>query len=353
MSTENSGGIARLKLPSVKLPKAVQMQVKRADDLEALQKTNLEKSKELKDAVTESFNQSSPSGAQIAPVQAEQTPSQEPAPQAQPVVAAPAAPEVKPTKDASYWEHRFKTAQGMYDAEKTRQKTIITSLESRLSELETKLRDTEKQVPITIDLKKYLTEEQIEHYGKESLEAVVKTAKQAAEEVSDRRVSEELNRQVAPLKSKLEETEQELKRNLENKFWENLNERVPNWVEVNASPEWRQWLGQRDPFSGLARQVLLESAQTSFDSERVVAMFSAFLQSAPAPQPSQQSRVVPDPISQTSIVAGAMPDVVRVSRQEIKKFYSDCAIGKYRTRPQEREAFEKRIRAAQASGNVY
>lgn len=320
---------------TVRLPKAVQNQVDNLNRIEA----------ELK----EKFAEKTPSGNQV--VQPQVT-SPEPVKAAEAPVQPQTETKTEEHKDARYWEHRFKTLQGMSEAEKTRLKNHISGLESRLVELEDTVKRVKSQPSNSpVDLTKYLSQEEIDTYGADVIKAVVKAAKAAADEESGQKMKDELNRQLNPIKEKLNATEVELQTRLEDQFWDELNKKFPKWIEVNENPKWLEWLAQRDPLSGVHRQDLLNSAQKNKDSDRVVAMFTAFTQSSPAPQPvtNKQQQVVPDPVAAPSTLAPSV-DARPMTGAEIKKFYSDVAMGKYRFRPQEKEAIEKRINAMMRKG---
>ena len=349
MSADNTAAV-----PSVKLPKAVQMQVEQANI------RMKEQSDRLKEEVEARFKEETPTGTQTLS-QPQTEPETTPEPVVAPVVTTP---EVKSKEeDPKYWEHRFKTSQGMFEAEKTRLKSEIDNLrtkqggfETRFRELEDKLRAAERQAPKEIDLKKYLTEEQIDTYGPEVLKSVAKIASNAAEETLERRLKEEIDRHVRPVQEELNTVKSGRDEERESRFWDNIDAKIPDWVIINDKPEFRQWLDQRDPFSGFRRQDLLTQAQKVFDSERIVAMFEAFKQSSPAPKTpdvvSTQHRVVPDPVGQTVVVTANIPEDAFVTRAQISRFYDDCKLGRYRNRPQEKDAMEKKIREAVTLGRV-
>lgn len=325
--------------PAVKLPKAVQNQMEKVRQMEA--------------SLKEEFNKKTPTGAQVV----EPNPVVENPKAVVQAVQPTVTPEVKveDAKDSKYWEHRFKTLQGMAEAEKMKLKNHISGLESRLADMEETLKSLKAKPSDSapVDLTKYLSQEEIDSYGADVIKAVVKTAKTAANEETTNRYREELKREVEPLKQKLNLAEEDIRRRTENQFWTDLDKNYPNWLAVNEDPKWREWLSHRDPITGHGRQELLDAAQNALDVNRVVAMFTAFTQSSPAPQlvASKESQVVPEPIA-TPINMNAQDNAPFVTRADIKKFYNEKAIGKYRFRPQEAEAMEKRINAAIKAGNV-
>lgn len=352
MNAESKGGIPlRLKEPVVKLPKAVQLQMENVRRLESA------KAEEVKAAVKERFETDTPSGSHLTETPEVETQNLEPVKtevklevKPEPIVNS------EPSRDAQYWEHRFKTNQGIHEAEKTRFKSTITTLENKLNDLEKRFSELGK-VSREVDVTKYVNADELETYGKDMLTTVARTAHKIAGDETDHRIQEAVSREITPLRNKLEDTEARLAQTQQDKFWDHLNTAVNSWPSINNNPKFHEWLGGADPFTGYSRQQLLTSAEQALDSNRVVAIFNAFLQTIPASnKPTTQEiekRVVPDPIGQTAQATNTQPEIASITRPEISKFYKEKAIGRWKNRPQEAEQMEKRIKAAIASGNVF
>lgn len=344
MSAENTAAV-----PTVKLPQAVLRQKDRVNEI-------------IKERMQENLKTDTPSGTQTvtdpnSPTELKDTPAKKEEPSQ---VTSSEIVEDK-TKTVEYWEHRFKTSQGMFEAEKTRLRSDNENLRAEQSELKKKFRElesrvktAERSVPKEIDLKRHLTDEQIDAYGPDVLKAVVKVASNTADEAVDRKLEEEIDSRVRPVKEELDAMRAANTAQKEGVFWDTVEDKVPDWVTINGDQRFLEWLNQKDPISGFVRQSLLTQAQMAFDSERVVALFQAFKQSSPASkvQPSVQHRVVPDPVGQTGAVTQQIPEAPSITRAEIKRFFDDCKLGRYRSRPQEKADFEKRLRAAQLAGNI-
>lgn len=347
METLMSNQTAQAK-PEVKLPKAVMVQLDKANEL-----IKAEMDKKLKE--TPQSNVTEP----VVQPEQEATPIE-----TEPV--APVAPTVDKENTVDYWKHRFLTSQGMFDAEKTRLRTEnsvlkerLTGLEAKLSEFEDKLRAAERQTPKTVDLKKYLpdlTDEQVDTYGPEVLQSIVRAATLAAEEASERRLKEELDRRITPVKKELEENRQSVQSAKEDLFWDALEKRLPNWAVINDNPAFRNWLAEVDTFSGVPRQALLTQAQKALDSERVIAMFETFIKSSSAPNTTTvaeiQRRVVPDPVGQTATLPVVTDTGDFITKKQIQEHYKKAALGGYKYRPQDYQAMEKKIQAARLANRV-
>jgi hypothetical protein len=63
---------------------------------------------------------------------------------------------------------------------------------------------------------------------------------------------------------------------------------VPNWREIDNSPQWRQWLTDPHELSGHTRQQWLNDAMARGDAARVASFFRGYL--AEMGQPPRQSQ---------------------------------------------------------------
>lgn len=345
MSTETQS--AALKMPSVKLPRSVQEKIQKGKDMEK--------------ALIAEWNKSTPDGNHSNPPSVinpapTSTQTQEPVTPVVPVIENQPVVEQRPEDTAKYWEHRFKTSAGIFNAEKAKQNTLIGELKDQVEELRSQMKNSQRQSPSTVDLKQHFSETEIETYGPDVLQAVHKTASIAADQSADRRVKEELDKRLTPIRQELDTAKSDLRAKSENLFWDSVNRSVPNWMTVNADSKFLDWLGHKDPVSGFVRQDILTNAQNGLDSERVTALFTAFMKDSPASQPAPVNvnrEVVPEPNGQTNVVTNtANSEAPIVFRAEIKKYYSDKAMGMYRNRPQAAEAMEKKILAAQKAGTI-
>lgn len=267
------------------------------------------------------------------------------------VEVAPAAP-VAPPKESTpeYWEHRFKTLQGISNAEKSRYTETISNLTERLGALETQLVKTEKQIPRKFDLRKYFSEEEIENLDERQLEAAVRGAVSEMEEGIDAKIKAH----VAPLDARLKQADQKLADERIELFWTRLEASVPNWKDINNDKGFHEWLSQEDYLTGRERQAALTEAESNYDAKRVVNIFKAFQSEKAAlkpPAPDLSRKVVPTSEGQPPINVDGREAVV-IRRSEIRKFYNDQRAGKYRGRMDEVQKMERKISLALSSGKV-
>jgi hypothetical protein len=133
---------------------------------------------------------------------------------------------------------------------------------------------------------------------------------------------------------------QELQQVKSNDIWSMLDQRLPNWREINQDPGWKDWLTLTDPLSGLPRQQLLNQAFAAGDAERVLVFFNGFL-SANTQQPAARAQRTAADNSQTII-----------STKDIDRFYENVRRGFYANREKEKMAEEAKIHKAVREGRV-
>lgn len=274
-----------------------------------------------------------PPVAPVEPVVEIQQPLQEPA----------KVPEVKPEKSTDYWEHRIKTLQGIFDAEKRKAADKVSNLESEIIALKQQLKETERKIPREYDLRKYLSEQEIELHGEDHLKTVFKMARSLIDEEVDT-VQQNSKKQ---LEEETKKIQQEAARVKEEAFWSTLNTNVPDWQEINGDTNFHMWLSEIDPLYGITRQELLTNAESARDANRVSAFFKTFKnQTKPQviPVRTVEQKIIPESVPSAQVTTIPDADQVRVS--EIEKFTRDKIRGVYKNRQAEMERMENRINKA-------
>ena len=148
-------------------------------------------------------------------------------------------------------------------------------------------------------------------------------------------------------------------------FYQKLKQVVPNWEQINASPDFQAWLGEVDPQTGIQRQIYLNDAHSRLDVDRVAYFFRAGAaqhQAAPAqisPQtvthsaPSQlELQVSPGRTRTTAPTHTGNTQEKQWARSAISKFYDEVRRGLYRGKDAERAQIENDIIAASSQGRI-
>jgi hypothetical protein len=295
-------------------------------------------------------------------------------------VSAPGAPapsQPSPSDPPVDWERQFKSLQGRFD----QQRDAITQLSNRTQQLETEnqtLRVTSRQ-PVdpsspTVPL---ITEQEIADYGPDFIDIVRRAVKEA---------TDPLNNEISSLRGQVGTMQTETTNAFMSRMNSALSAAVPNWEGLNKDQKFIQWSQLPDVFSGAIRRQLMQDAWNSGDPNRLVAFFRAYLAeeaatdplAAGAPrQPEMRTVVTPTPASFAQVSASplhpgspqlALADLAAPGRahsaagqpaekpvyspQDITRFYTDIAAGRWRGRETQAQAIEADIMVAQREGRI-
>lgn len=176
--------------------------------------------------------------------------------------------------DPGYWKQRFKVTEGVLRAERDRHSTAIGALRQQISELQEQARSLQasKTQPDAVEVSAYFSPDQIEQFGEEQCQAMADAAHKAAQ----KHVQAAVEAEIKPLRDrrKAEEADETTRR--EQQFSDALTALVPNYLEVDVSPGWLEWLAQDDPSTGIVRQTILDSHVAKRDATKVAGMFKKF-----------------------------------------------------------------------------
>jgi len=263
------------------------------------------------------------------------------------------------------FEQKYRTLQGMYNAEVPRMHAQNRELLSRVQELEKLLSTFSTQQPQQSQqpsVGKLITDKDIEEYG-DSIEVMRKVSREEAASAQTRvaeleTVIRQLQTSMVP---RVEQIAANHAKSRDQQFWTELGSYVPQWANINEDPDFRSWLLEVDPLTGLTRQVYLEDAQRNLDARRVANFFNSWSGSSGAvsAQVAQPSRKVQASELDMQIAPGrgrsaapAVSNTVTYSPLDIRKFFDDVRSGKYKGKEAERDRLERDIFAAQREGRI-
>jgi len=265
------------------------------------------------------------------------------------------------SSDNSTAEQRYRTLQGMYNADTARFRTENQQLSNRVAQLEQLLSTLSAPAPTTYaQAERLVTDKDVEDYG-DSIEVMRRVTR---EEVSaaNRRVAEleqvvrQLHTNVVP---RVEQVAQRQAVTAEQAFWSELATVVPEWRDINASQDFHSWLLEVDPLTGLTRQTYLDDAQRNLDVRRVAAFFAAWGGSngRSVAQPNRgvvdsqlDKQVAPGRSRGGSVPSTQAPKTY--SHKDIAKFFDDVRKGVYRGKESERDRIERDIFSAQRENRI-
>ena len=270
-----------------------------------------------------------------------------------------AATEQRPagTKALDTAEQRYRTLQGMYNADTAKLRGELQLANNRLTQLEQLLATLSSQSPQPADepVAPLITAKDIEEYG-DSIDVMRRVSKEEAAK-AERRLAEMEHRINSLQTTVLPRVEQVVHRqamSAEQAFWAELSAAVPDFRQINDNREFQSWLLEVDPLTGLTRQTYLEDAQRNNDSRRVASIFATWRnltghtvahpnRAAPV---SELDKLVSPGRGRSSGSAPTGNSPKAYSPQEIAKFFDDVRKGVYRGREAERDQIERDIFAA-------
>ena len=265
------------------------------------------------------------------------------------------------TKSKDTWEQKYKTLQGMYNAEVPRMKAENRELQSRVSNMEQLLStmSAPQEMP-AVDSEPLITDKDVEEYG-DSIGVMRRAAKEEVAAANARVASlEQTVRQLqASVVPQVNQISQRQAQNSEQSFWAELSSKVPQWNDINGNEDFQSWLLEIDPLTGISRQVYLEDAQNNLDANRVAQFFNSWpgANSVPVAQTNRKAsseelekQVAP---GRGRSASNAVPSEGQTySPADIEQFFANVRKGKYRGREEERGRIERDIFAAQREGRI-
>jgi len=279
---------------------------------------------------------------------------------------------VDPAVQAAEFEHKYKTLQGMYNSEKRANAELtgrVEALEGMLANLQGMKGSQTGEVEspsgdMDAAVENLLTSEEIADYGPDMIDVI----KRAATEAVAGQLAE-LRRENETLKEVVGSVGQQQEADVRGKLYTALAGAVPNWKQVNTSPDFLNWLGEEDVYAGVPRKLLLTRAFEQNDTERVILFFKGFLKENAALQPAANTEEteVAEPARQPAVTletlaspglgaSGGADNIQETGRQwkesEIGKFYEDARKGMYKGRQDEYKATEAEIQAALTQGRI-
>jgi hypothetical protein len=247
---------------------------------------------------------------------AEPQPEQQPQPEPQPQPEATLQPEQQPQpepepqprqdppdadENSQTWKHKFLSMQGRWQGSQ-KQLGEMTEINSQLAN---ELRATQQLLEQNSSQartdssrqhqqtghphEKLITPQDVDTYGQEMIDVVQRAAREAVGPEIDA-----LRGENAELKKRVLTTGQRDVQAL-------LARDIPNWVAINRSPEFAQWLSLRNIYTGQVRREMLNAAYQAANAPTVVQLFKDFLTEVRATggTPPASQRQQQPPSSQT------------------------------------------------------
>lgn len=260
---------------------------------------------------------------------------------------------------------KYKTLQGMYNAEVPRLHAHNREMQGRVQQLEQLLSTLSQQQQAAPQQQAkhdpLVTDQDVQEYG-ESIDMMRKVSREELMPVAQKIAQlEGMIRQMhSSVVPQVQAVAQRQAVSAEQQFWADLTGAVPNWQEINNSADFQSWLLEVDPLTGISRQTYLEDAQRTLDTRRITSFFRTWLEMNGQPtgaQPNRNSqgseleRQVAPGRSRSAPASGNQA-AKTYSADDIKTFFNDVRSQKYKGREAERDRIERDIFAAQREGRI-
>lgn len=274
----------------------------------------------------------------------------------------------KKAKPEGTLTQKYRTLQGMYNAEVPRLHQQNRELNSRVQQLEQLLSTLTTQAAASPALpqttERLVSDDDIKEYG-ESLDVMRKVSREEYIPMIQKiaQLEQTIERLQGNVVPQVQNLVQRQAASTEQQFWGQLSQAVPNWKQINDDPDFQTWLLQSDPLTGISRQTILEDAQRNFDVYRIASFFKLWQDisgTATVAQNSQRSATASELQKQvapgrgrsgnSAAAAGAAGKTYTPS--DIRVFFDAVRSGKYKGREQERDRIERDIFAAQREGRI-
>jgi len=260
---------------------------------------------------------------------------------------------------------KYKTLQGMYNAEVPRLHQQNREMSNRVQQMEQLLASLSAQQTSAQSqqiVEKIVTDKDVEEYG-ESLDVMRKVSREELIPMEQRFAQmEQMFRQMQTnVVPQVQAVAQRQQVSAEQGFWAELTSVVPNFRQINDNDAFQSWLLSADPLTGITRQTYLDDAQRSLDAKRVANFFRAWLestgqaavaQSTGRTQNSELEKQVTPGRSRNTGTPATTNQGKMYSPQDIQKFFNDVRTGKYKGREPERDRIERDIFAAQRENRI-
>jgi hypothetical protein len=263
------------------------------------------------------------------------------------------------------YAQKWRTLQGMYNAEVPRLHSQNRELNGRVQQMEqllASLSQQSSQPAQQTQVAPLVTENDVQEYG-DSLDVMRRVTREELYPVAQKiaqldQIIRSLQTSVVP---QVQAVAHRQAMTAEQQFWSDLSGAAPNWREINDDHAFQSWLLEIDPLTGISRQTYLEDAQRILDVRRVASFFQTWNELTGKANVAQNTRrtataselerqVAPGRSKNTGTPANN--NAKTYSPDDIKGFFNDVRSGKYRGREAERDRIERDIFAAQRDGRI-
>ena len=235
---------------------------------------------------------------QVAEAQA-QEPTQTDSPPIQPAPFSdsPSEPAVDSSKpadpDSAAWRQRYLSLQGQYNSQVPALQQQVQQLSETLNHLTERLKAAEEATPQPAqESPELVTKIDVETFGADLVDLARRIAKDEFGKRESKYVKqiEALEGQLADATGKVGQVAQSQAQTVKDRFFEDLDRRVPGWDQVQATEECQTWLSTRIPGTSATWDQALKEAAAKRDVSAVEELFGAFYERHPTQDPRAKAK---------------------------------------------------------------
>lgn len=263
--------------------------------------------------------------------------------------AKPAEPVPQESSEDKVWQQKYKTLQGMYDAEVPRLHAQVKELQAYVDKLR---QDAEAKPAKTEEPKreKLVTDADVEAFGADLIEVQRKVAREVAMEF--RSEIEDLRAKNAELLKQIQQTGSQIG---EVTFEQRLHRLVPDFAQINADPKWVAWLDEYDPLIRAPRRAVAQQAFNTGDAEGVAHYVKLFRELTTEPAVDAKQAEVQRQVQPTRSAAAQTPVSQKgrtYTTKDVEKMFQKITSLNVAQKFDEAKKLEAEIDAAYMEGRV-
>jgi len=252
----------------------------------------------------------------------------------------PSGQQTEPSED---FEQKYRTLQGMFNAETSKMRSQLADREEEIKSLQAQLAERQAEPQEKVE---FGTEDDINNFGADFVEMVERGVKARTSE--QQREIAELKAQIASMTNRVERVDQDANASRFQAYMNELDQLYPDWRRLNNDSGFLEWLKETDELSGIVRNDLLQKYNNDMNARQVATIFKAYGAATPQQpkQPTLANQVSPSRGHPTAAPSGKPV----YTEAQVKDFYD--AVRRHYYTDEQANAIEKEIELAYAEGRI-
>lgn len=244
-------------------------------------------------------------------------------------------------------EARYKTLQGMHQADNQRWKEQIEAGEKERQALLKQIEELRQKAAESSSLLASRKDE--EAFGKDMAEFVRRAAKEEVSQLNPE--ADKIKGEIEAMKKELEAQRQVKADEARVRFFHDMDNALPDWRSQNEDPEFLAWLaGPHPQYPYRTWQSFLDEALRVGNSAAIINIFKTFKTKGEPQKPNPLARQVAPAHNRNTPPQDGQPQKKVFTQREIKEFYEGVRRGWFKD--DEAKRMEEEIDRAVSEGRV-